>query len=143
MTRAGFIVDVQRGRSHGNSGGRHTIFFGSGQEGMLIIFGGDHRLSRRRGVSLWLRGVAEDNLRLGRTVVTDSVNPLTITRDAWLDVAKRAGVIAMEVEVTCSDVKDHRRRVEARITDIAGLNLPEWSEGGLSRVPSLGARIMW
>jgi len=34
----------------------------------------------------------------------------------------------MEVEVTCSDVKDHRRRVEARITDIAGLNLPEWSE---------------
>jgi len=28
MTRAGFIVDVQRGRSHGNSGGRHTIFLG-------------------------------------------------------------------------------------------------------------------
>jgi predicted kinase len=28
--------------------------------------------------------IAEDNLRVGRTVVADSVNPLQITRDAWL-----------------------------------------------------------
>jgi predicted kinase len=28
--------------------------------------------------------IAEDNLRIGRTVVADSVNPLSITRDAWL-----------------------------------------------------------
>jgi predicted kinase len=27
--------------------------------------------------------VAEDNLRLGRTVIADSVNPLRLTRDAW------------------------------------------------------------
>ena len=34
--------------------------------------------------------IAEDNLRIGRTVVADSVNPLRLTRDAWLNVAKRA-----------------------------------------------------
>ena len=34
--------------------------------------------------------VAEDNLRVGGTVVADSVNPLPVTRDAWLAVANRA-----------------------------------------------------
>src|SRR5579864_3352596 len=72
--------------------------------------------------------IAEDNLRLGRTVVADSVNPLAITRDAWLDVAKRAGVFAVEVEVQCSDRDEHRRRVQTRIPDIAGLVPPTWEE---------------
>ena len=72
--------------------------------------------------------VAEDNLRLGRTVIADCVNPLTITRDAWLDVAKRAGVHAFEIEVQCSDPDEHRRRVQTRSPDIAGFVLPTWEE---------------
>ena len=72
--------------------------------------------------------VAEDNLRIGRTVVADSVNPIQLTRDAWLDVAKRAHVAAIEIEVTCSDSNEHRRRVETRTTDICGLRLPNWQE---------------
>jgi predicted kinase len=31
--------------------------------------------------------IAFDNLRLGRRVIADSVNPLPVTRDAWLEVA--------------------------------------------------------
>src|SRR5437899_133164 len=58
--------------------------------------------------------VAEDNLRLGRTVVADSVNPLQVTRDAWIGVANRAQVKAVEVEIICSDAGEHRRRVESR-----------------------------
>src|SRR6266850_8105193 len=50
--------------------------------------------------------VAEDNLRLGRIVIGDSVNPWPVTRDAWLDVANRAGVTAAEVEVECSDDRE-------------------------------------
>jgi predicted kinase len=72
--------------------------------------------------------VAEDNLVLGRTVVADSVNPLTLTRDAWVDAANRSRVAAVEVEVRCSDAAEHRRRVEARTTDIPGLKLPAWSD---------------
>jgi predicted kinase len=34
-------------------------------------------------------GLAEDNLRIGKIVVADSVNPLSVTRDVWLSVAKR------------------------------------------------------
>src|SRR5580658_2823373 len=47
--------------------------------------------------------VAEDNLRLGRVVIADSVNPIQITRDAWLSVASRANVPVLEVEIQCSD----------------------------------------
>jgi predicted kinase len=72
--------------------------------------------------------VAEDNLRLGRSVVADSVNPLKISSDAWVGVARRAGVSAVEIEVTCSDPNEYRRRVETRAADIAGLRLPTWPE---------------
>ncbi|KEC73299.1 UNVERIFIED_ORG: putative kinase [Rhizobium esperanzae] len=73
-------------------------------------------------------GIAEDNLALGRLVIADSVNPLTITREAWLAVAARSGVIAAEVEVICSDKTEHRRRVETRKTDVEGLVKPTWQE---------------
>jgi predicted kinase len=72
--------------------------------------------------------VAEDNLRIGRTVIADSVNPLQLTRDAWLDVARRARVSAVEIEIACSDSSEHRRRVETRITDIPGSPLPSWQD---------------
>lgn len=72
--------------------------------------------------------MAEDNLRLGRTVVADSVNPLAITREAWHAVAKRSGARAIDIEVVCSDKAEHRRRVETRTADIEGHQLPTWGE---------------
>src|SRR3954468_915702 len=72
--------------------------------------------------------LAADNLKLGHTVVADSVNPLALTREAWRDVAVKAGVDALDVEVVCSDSLEHRRRVETRSADIAGHRLPTWDE---------------
>ena len=72
--------------------------------------------------------LAGDNLKLGLTVITDSVNPIPITRDAWRDVARRAGARSLEVELICSDDRLHRQRVEARMTDIDGLRLPTWQD---------------
>lgn len=72
--------------------------------------------------------VAEDNLRVGRTVIADSVNPLQATRDAWLAVGNAAQASVVEIEVKCSDAGEHRRRVERRIVDIPGLRLPTWEE---------------
>jgi predicted kinase len=72
--------------------------------------------------------ITEDNLRLGRTVIADSVNPIQQTRDAWIGVAHRAQVRAAEVEVICSDPQQHRQRVETRPADITGLRLPTWEE---------------
>jgi len=72
--------------------------------------------------------VAEDNLRLGHTVIADSVNPLQVTRNAWVEVAHRAQVGAIEIEITCSDPEEHRRRVETRTTDLPGFRMPTWPE---------------
>ncbi|WP_426956665.1 AAA family ATPase [Muricoccus radiodurans] len=72
--------------------------------------------------------VAESNLRLGVTVVADSVNPLPVTRAAWRAVARRAGVPCLEVEVVCTDPAEHRRRAETRAADIPGLAGPSWAE---------------
>lgn len=72
--------------------------------------------------------VSEDNLRLGRIVVADSVNPWPITRDEWRSVANRAGVRVVDVEIMCSDVAEHRRRIQSRAADIPGHRVPTWSE---------------
>ncbi len=72
--------------------------------------------------------LAEDNLRLGRTVITDSVNPVHLTRTAWLSAAQRAGCGGIEVEVVCLDAVEHRKRIESRGADISGLKLPTWQD---------------
>jgi predicted kinase len=73
--------------------------------------------------------VAEDNLRLGQTVIGDSVNPLKITRRAWRNAAARAGADAVEIEVVCSDQAEHRHRFETRGVDSSATLIPlTWQE---------------
>ena len=72
--------------------------------------------------------VAADNLRLGRTVISDSVNPVQESRDAWMEVGRLANSFFIEVEVLCSDAEAHRQRVETREAGIPGLTLPTWEE---------------
>ena len=74
------------------------------------------------------RDLAEDNLRIGHTVIVDSVNPVAITREYWRETAARLTVELVEIEVVCSDKRQHRRRVESRTTDIPGLVLPTWQQ---------------
>ena len=74
------------------------------------------------------QAVAEDNLRLGHIVIADSVNPWPVTRAEWRAVAEQAGVPSLDVEVTCTDLDEHRRRVESRVPEIAGHRLPTWQE---------------
>jgi predicted kinase len=72
--------------------------------------------------------LAETNLRLGGIVAADSVNPLAMTRDAWRQVARTVSSAIFEIEVVCSDTDEHRRRVETRAIDIAGLTPPTWQQ---------------
>ena len=70
--------------------------------------------------------IARDNLRAGRAVVADSVNPVRESRDAWRAVGSDCGVKVVEIEVICSDPTKHKRRVQSRVSDIPGLVLPTW-----------------
>jgi predicted kinase len=72
--------------------------------------------------------LAEEHLRQGLTVIAESVNPLSVTRDTWRATALGAGVPVVEVEVMCSDPAEHRRRVTSRSVDIPDLPLPDWQQ---------------
>lgn len=72
--------------------------------------------------------VAADQLRLGLSVVAECVNPLSITRDAWRDAGVAAGARVLEVELVCGDRAEHRRRLEGRDLDVAGLENPTWQQ---------------
>ena len=71
--------------------------------------------------------LAGSNLGLGRDVIADCVNPLPVTRAAWRSVAEAAASPIIEVEIICSDIAEHRRRVEGRTGDIPGLVPPPWN----------------
>lgn len=73
-----------------------------------------------------LYGLASENLKLGSTVVTDFVNDINLVRDAFRNIALSLNVPFLEVEIVCSDEKEHRYRVENRISDIPGLTPPDW-----------------
>lgn len=75
---------------------------------------------------LAIAAVAKDNLLLGFDVIADTVNPLEITRELWASTAAAASAQILNVEVVCSDTDVHRRRVEARRSDIEGLVAPDW-----------------
>jgi len=70
--------------------------------------------------------LAAENLTLGVNVVADSCNPIELTRKAWRAVAINSGAEWVEFEVICTDKAEHKRRVEERVSDIAGLQAPDW-----------------
>lgn len=74
------------------------------------------------------QAISEANLVAGRTVVADCVNPIAATRESRRSVAAKAGAPILEVELFCSDIGEHRRWVEARTADIAGLALSTWAQ---------------
>ena len=61
--------------------------------------------------------IAAENLSLGVMVVADSVNSISITREAWRSIGETANVPILEIEIVCSNLGEHKRRVETRTVD--------------------------
>lgn len=72
--------------------------------------------------------IAADNLQLGNNVVADSCNPIQLTRMEWQEVACVNGSQFVNIEVVCSDKREHKKRVEIRQSEVEGLKLPTWEE---------------
>lgn len=77
--------------------------------------------------------IAKDNLKLGLDVIADTVNPIVTTRRWWAEAAQASHAALLNVEIICGDKKKHRRRVEARGSDLDGLILPSWKAIQLRR----------
>ena len=85
----------------------------------LKVEGEGYRLSYR---------VAQDNLKLGISVVADSCNPISLTRSEWNEVAVKSDADFINIEVICSDASEHQHRVESRTSTIEKLKLPTWKD---------------
>jgi predicted kinase len=72
--------------------------------------------------------ISAENLKLGRIVVADCVNPVLASREGWRDTASKNAARLVEIEVICSEADEHRRRVESRSADIEGLVVPSWQD---------------
>lgn len=89
---------------------------------------------RETGVTVGAEGyavanaLAAENLKLGRIVIVDCVNPVLASRTAWRQTALQTSAHIIEIEMVCSDPALHRQRVESRSPDIGGLKLPTWDE---------------
>jgi predicted kinase len=89
---------------------------------------------RETGVAVGAEGyaianaLAAENLKLGRVVIADCVNPVLASRAAWRQTALQTSTRIIEIEMVCSDPALHRQRVESRSSDIGGLKLPTWDD---------------
>ena len=83
----------------------------------LDVEGEGYRLSYR---------LVADNLRLGNSVVADCVNPIELTRKEWGELAKLCGSTLTDILVTCSDLEEHRKRVETRLANFPSSQAPNW-----------------
>ena len=75
-----------------------------------------------------VRTMAESNLALGGVVVVDAVNDSEAARDTWRAAARNSKAALMFAVLTCSDIDEHRRRLEGRSRGFSRLSEPSWSQ---------------
>ncbi|MEO8889570.1 MAG: AAA family ATPase [Jatrophihabitantaceae bacterium] len=71
--------------------------------------------------------VARGCLCVGTSVIIDAVNPVPEARAGWAALADEVAVVPVMVEVVLRDRAEHRRRVEARTSDVDSLVVPAWA----------------
>ncbi|NOV29734.1 AAA family ATPase [Methylomonas sp. ZR1] len=72
--------------------------------------------------------IIRDNLELGVSCISDSCNPIELTRNEWQAVAESVGAKFVNIEVSCSDSVEHEFRVNSRESEVANLKLPDWQQ---------------
>lgn len=65
---------------------------------------------------------------MGNTIVVDAVNASNESREMWRKIAAQAGKSIYEIELVCSNLEEHKARVENRETDLPGFVPPVWEE---------------
>jgi predicted kinase len=70
--------------------------------------------------------LADEHLRLGHSVIIDAVNPIEAPRAAWRSLAAKHRAEMKIIECVCGDEAVHRRRIEARVRNIAGMPEVTW-----------------
>lgn len=72
--------------------------------------------------------IIRDNLELGIHCISDSCNPIELTRREWQEVAASAGAKFINIEVSCSDSCEHELRANSRHNEVENLKHPTWQQ---------------
>ena len=70
--------------------------------------------------------LADEQLRLGHSVIVDAVNPIEAPRAAWRSLAAKYRAGLKIIECICADETIHRARIEARRRNIPGMPEITW-----------------
>ena len=88
------------------------------------------RLSRdQTGIAAYgvAQALADEQLRLGHSVIVDAVNPVEAPRAAWRGLAAKYRADLKIIECVCADQATHRRRIEARVRNIEEMAEVTWA----------------
>jgi predicted kinase len=80
-----------------------------------------------------VEAVASDILALGQGVVVDAVNAVTPARQMWRELARTHETELRWIEVECSDLDLHRKRLETRNRGRGAVSEPSWTDVQLLR----------
>ncbi|RXJ73183.1 kinase [Veronia nyctiphanis] len=72
--------------------------------------------------------IIHDNLSLGLSVISDSCNTEEFVRREWEQVATKSGANFVNIEVICSNPREHERRARTRKTSVENLQPPSWDK---------------
>jgi predicted kinase len=71
--------------------------------------------------------LADEQLRLGHSVIIDAVNPIEAPRAGWRTLAAKHQAELKIIECVCANEAIHRQRIEARRRNIDGMPEVPWS----------------
>lgn len=94
------------------------------EQGLLDLY---HVEVQGEGYELSYR-IANDNLKLGNNVVSDSCNPINLTRNMWENLAILNNSRYINIEVVCSDEVEHQKRLRERVNEVENLKVLSWEE---------------
>ena len=72
--------------------------------------------------------IIQDNLLLGLSAISDSCNTEEFVRREWEAVATNVGSKFVNIEIVCSDRKEHEFRAITRQSTVANLKPPSWDK---------------
>jgi predicted kinase len=70
--------------------------------------------------------LAEEQFKLGQSVVIDAVNAEEEAKDVWRKLAKRHDIPLIIIECVTSDTELHKKRIESRVRNLHGIPEITW-----------------
>ena len=72
--------------------------------------------------------LAEENLKLGQSVIIDAVSPVLWARKKWKALASKYKTRILIIECVYLDKKLYRKRIEARVRNLHGIREVMWKD---------------